>query len=183
MSLPPTITRWLLSTQPLWTLLVCSEVIPSSSGESKRCYQKSAVLPTLTKRVLFRGMQIRGKKRKDTVLICLSSDEVDEGKISMNKGWSDRIDHFDGEQQSTNRPLFYRFFVLSFRQSHGTTFVSSSVIFAMFMLVMTSSTARGFTFYHLMIRLRVSVLAFGIGLDMLPLSAGELIIPCFESCD
>ncbi len=28
----------------------------------------------------------RGKKRKDTVLICLSSDEVDEGKISMNKG-------------------------------------------------------------------------------------------------
>ena len=27
-----------------------------------------------------------GKKRKDTVLICLSSDEVDEGKIALNKG-------------------------------------------------------------------------------------------------
>lgn len=27
----------------------------------------------------------RGKKRKDTVLICLSSDDVDPGKIQMNK--------------------------------------------------------------------------------------------------
>lgn len=36
---------------------------------------------------LFRGdtIIIRGKKRKDTVLICLSSDDVDEGKVQMNK--------------------------------------------------------------------------------------------------
>lgn len=27
----------------------------------------------------------RGKKRHDTVLICLSSDDVEEGKIQMNK--------------------------------------------------------------------------------------------------
>ena len=27
----------------------------------------------------------RGKKRRDTVLICLSSDDVEEGKIQMNK--------------------------------------------------------------------------------------------------
>ena len=26
-----------------------------------------------------------GKKRRDTVLICLSSDDVDEGRIQMNK--------------------------------------------------------------------------------------------------
>ncbi|EGG13171.1 cell division cycle protein cdc48 [Melampsora larici-populina 98AG31] len=36
---------------------------------------------------LFRGdtIIVRGKKRKDTVLIVLSSDDVDEGKIQMNK--------------------------------------------------------------------------------------------------
>ncbi|KAJ9103896.1 AAA ATPase cdc48 [Naganishia friedmannii] len=36
---------------------------------------------------LFRGdtIIIRGKKRKDTVLICLSSDDVEEGKIALNK--------------------------------------------------------------------------------------------------
>ncbi|KAG8991160.1 AAA ATPase cdc48, partial [Tulasnella sp. 427] len=36
---------------------------------------------------LFRGdtIIVRGKKRKDTVLICLSSDDVPEGKIQMNK--------------------------------------------------------------------------------------------------
>ena len=28
---------------------------------------------------------LRGKKRRDTVLICLSSDDVEEGKIQMNK--------------------------------------------------------------------------------------------------
>lgn len=27
----------------------------------------------------------RGKKRRDTVLICLSSDDVEEGRIQMNK--------------------------------------------------------------------------------------------------
>lgn len=37
---------------------------------------------------LFRGDTIicRGKKRKDTVLIVLSGDEVDEGKIQLNRG-------------------------------------------------------------------------------------------------
>ncbi|OBZ73727.1 Cell division control protein 48 [Grifola frondosa] len=36
---------------------------------------------------LFRGdtIIVRGKKRHDTVLICLSSDDVEEGKIQMNK--------------------------------------------------------------------------------------------------
>ena len=29
---------------------------------------------------------VRGKRRKDTVLICLSQDDVEEGKIAMNKG-------------------------------------------------------------------------------------------------
>jgi transitional endoplasmic reticulum ATPase len=39
---------------------------------------------------LFRGdtIIVRGKKRKDTVLICLSSDDVEEGKIALNKGES-----------------------------------------------------------------------------------------------
>jgi transitional endoplasmic reticulum ATPase len=37
---------------------------------------------------LFRGdtVIVRGKRRKDTVLICLSQDDVEEGKICMNKG-------------------------------------------------------------------------------------------------
>jgi len=36
---------------------------------------------------LFRGdtVIVRGKKRRDTVLICLSQDDVEEGKIAMNK--------------------------------------------------------------------------------------------------
>ncbi|KAF5386357.1 hypothetical protein D9757_006669 [Collybiopsis confluens] len=36
---------------------------------------------------LFRGdtIIIRGKKRRDTVLICLSSDDVEEGRIQLNK--------------------------------------------------------------------------------------------------
>jgi transitional endoplasmic reticulum ATPase len=36
---------------------------------------------------LFRGdtIIVRGKKRRDTVLICLSSDDVEEGHIQMNK--------------------------------------------------------------------------------------------------
>lgn len=39
---------------------------------------------------LFRGdtIIVRGKKRKDTVLICLSSDDIEEGKIALNKGAS-----------------------------------------------------------------------------------------------
>ncbi|KZV61095.1 AAA ATPase [Peniophora sp. CONT] len=36
---------------------------------------------------LFRGdtVIVRGKKRKDTVLICVSSDDVEEGRIQLNK--------------------------------------------------------------------------------------------------
>jgi transitional endoplasmic reticulum ATPase len=36
---------------------------------------------------LFRGDTVicRGKKRRDTVLMCLSSDDVEEGRIQMNK--------------------------------------------------------------------------------------------------
>ncbi|KAF6753426.1 P-loop containing nucleoside triphosphate hydrolase protein [Ephemerocybe angulata] len=36
---------------------------------------------------LFRGdtIIVRGKKRKDTVLICLSNDDVEEGRIQLNK--------------------------------------------------------------------------------------------------
>ncbi|KAJ7474610.1 hypothetical protein B0H11DRAFT_2235982 [Mycena galericulata] len=36
---------------------------------------------------LFRGdtIIIHGKKRCDTVLICLSSDDVEEGRIQMNE--------------------------------------------------------------------------------------------------
>lgn len=39
---------------------------------------------------LFRGdtVIVRGKRRRDTVLICLSSDDIEEGKIAMNKGKS-----------------------------------------------------------------------------------------------
>lgn len=29
---------------------------------------------------------VRGKRRKDTVLICLSQDDVEEGRIALNKG-------------------------------------------------------------------------------------------------
>jgi transitional endoplasmic reticulum ATPase len=31
------------------------------------------------------SLLFRGKKRKDTVLVCLSSDDVGEGRIQMNK--------------------------------------------------------------------------------------------------
>ncbi|KLO19287.1 AAA ATPase [Schizopora paradoxa] len=42
---------------------------------------------TMEKLQLFGGdtILVRGKKRRDTVLICMSSDEVDEGKVQMNK--------------------------------------------------------------------------------------------------
>ncbi|TRM58755.1 P-loop containing nucleoside triphosphate hydrolase protein [Schizophyllum amplum] len=43
-----------------------------------------ATMETLS---LFRGdtIIVRGKKRRDTVLICLSSDDVEEGRIQVNK--------------------------------------------------------------------------------------------------
>lgn len=35
------------------------------------------------------GYVVRGKRRRDTVLICLSQDDIEEGKVAMNKGeWS-----------------------------------------------------------------------------------------------
>lgn len=39
---------------------------------------------------LFRGdtVIVRGKRRRDTVLICLSQDDIEEGKVAMNKGKS-----------------------------------------------------------------------------------------------
>jgi len=43
---------------------------------------------TMDKLGLFRGdtVLVRGKKRKDTVLIVLADDEVDESKVRLNKG-------------------------------------------------------------------------------------------------
>ncbi len=43
---------------------------------------------TMDKLGLFRGdtVLVRGKKRKDTVLIVLADDEVDETKVRLNKG-------------------------------------------------------------------------------------------------
>lgn len=34
---------------------------------------------------VFSLLEISGKKRRDTVLICLSSDDVEEGRIQVNK--------------------------------------------------------------------------------------------------
>lgn len=34
---------------------------------------------------------MRGKRRKDTVLICLSQDDIEEGKICMNKGKTEDV--------------------------------------------------------------------------------------------
>jgi transitional endoplasmic reticulum ATPase len=36
-------------------------------------------------RNILSNMLCRGKKRRDTVLICLSSDDVEEGRIQVNK--------------------------------------------------------------------------------------------------
>jgi transitional endoplasmic reticulum ATPase len=36
-------------------------------------------------RLILNNMACRGKKRRDTVLICLSSDDVEEGRIQVNK--------------------------------------------------------------------------------------------------
>lgn len=48
-------------------------------------YMNNATLETLA---LFKGDTIicKGKKRKDTVLIVLTDENVEEGKIQMNKG-------------------------------------------------------------------------------------------------
>lgn len=43
------------------------------------CRRRSRQLPT-------NKLTVRGKRRKDTVLICLSQDDIEEGKIAMNKG-------------------------------------------------------------------------------------------------
>ncbi|KAM0793495.1 hypothetical protein ACM66B_000934 [Microbotryomycetes sp. NB124-2] len=56
----------------------------ASSDDNSVATLHPATMETLQ---LFRGdtIIVRGKKRKDTVLIVLSSEEVDEGKIQMNK--------------------------------------------------------------------------------------------------
>jgi transitional endoplasmic reticulum ATPase len=57
----------------------------ATSDDNSVATLNPATMETLS---LFRGdtIIVRGKKRKDTVLIVLSSDDVDEGKIQMNKG-------------------------------------------------------------------------------------------------
>lgn len=84
-----------------------------------------------------RSPPIRGKKRKDTVLICLSSDDVEEGKIQMNRGAClfTRRRH----RRKLSSLTLYAI------QSHVTTSASGSATFARFMLAQTSSTASGST--------------------------------------
>ncbi|CED83153.1 aaa atpase [Phaffia rhodozyma] len=60
-------------------------IVQESTGDDNSvCTLNPATMETLG---FFRGdtVIVRGKKRKDTVLICLSSEDVDEGKIQMNK--------------------------------------------------------------------------------------------------
>lgn len=67
--------QWPQSTPQLWNCFPSSVVIPSSFGK-------------LDFTSLFKPNLIdiaSGKKRRDTVLICLSSDDVEEGRIQMNK--------------------------------------------------------------------------------------------------
>ncbi|OCH96304.1 AAA ATPase [Obba rivulosa] len=56
----------------------------ASSDDNSVATLNPATMETLQ---LFRGdtIIVRGKKRHDTVLICLSDDSVEEGKIQMNK--------------------------------------------------------------------------------------------------
>ncbi|KAG8882423.1 AAA ATPase cdc48, partial [Tulasnella sp. 403] len=56
----------------------------SSADDNSVATLNPATMETLQ---LFRGdtIIVRGKKRKDTVLICLAGDDVPEGKIQMNK--------------------------------------------------------------------------------------------------
>ncbi|GAA5867963.1 hypothetical protein JCM3774_004740 [Rhodotorula dairenensis] len=57
----------------------------STSDDNSVAQLNPATMETLQ---LFRGdtIIVRGKKRKDTVLIVLSSEDVDEGRIQINKG-------------------------------------------------------------------------------------------------
>ncbi|KAJ7582282.1 P-loop containing nucleoside triphosphate hydrolase protein [Mycena floridula] len=56
----------------------------SAGDDNSVCTMNPATMETLG---LFRGdtVTIRGKKRRDTVLICLSSDDIADGRIQMNK--------------------------------------------------------------------------------------------------
>ncbi|KAF8336192.1 P-loop containing nucleoside triphosphate hydrolase protein [Amanita rubescens] len=56
----------------------------ASADDNSVATLNPATMETLS---LFRGdtIIVRGKKRRDTVLICLSSDDVEEGRIQMNK--------------------------------------------------------------------------------------------------
>lgn len=50
-------------------------------------------------------MIYRGKKRKDTVLICLSADDVEPGKIAVNKGKSQPFPSFVFRSMNLHSPL------------------------------------------------------------------------------
>lgn len=68
-------------------------------------YMNNATLETLA---LFKGDTIicKGKKRKDTVLIVLTDENVEEGKIQMNKGTSNLLlSTLTGESGLTNLTL------------------------------------------------------------------------------
>ncbi|KAF9241398.1 P-loop containing nucleoside triphosphate hydrolase protein [Melanogaster broomeanus] len=56
----------------------------ATSDDNSVATLNPATMETLS---LFRGdtIIVRGKKRRDTVLICLSSDDIEEGRIQMNK--------------------------------------------------------------------------------------------------
>ncbi|KAF9224158.1 valosin-containing protein [Gyrodon lividus] len=56
----------------------------ATSDDNSVATLNPATMETLS---LFRGdtIIVRGKKRRDTVLICLSSDDVEEGRIQVNK--------------------------------------------------------------------------------------------------
>jgi len=56
---------------------------------------------------------VRGKRRKDTVLICLSQDDVDEGKIALNKGTSTNMYNTDLQLPERIAPSRSETFVMS----------------------------------------------------------------------
>lgn len=75
------------------------------SDMSTVAYMNNATLETLA---LFKGDTIicKGKKRKDTVLIVLTDENVEEGKIQMNKGTSNLLlSTLTGESGLTNLTL------------------------------------------------------------------------------
>ncbi|KAG6817312.1 hypothetical protein H0H87_010329 [Tephrocybe sp. NHM501043] len=64
--------------------LIVDEATADDNSAEKVATLNPATMELLS---LFRGdtIIVRGKKRRDTVLICLSSDDVEEGRIQINK--------------------------------------------------------------------------------------------------